>query len=39
MDKITLIASATMGLESIVADELRALGYENIKTLNGKVEF
>lgn len=39
MDKITLIASTTMGLESIVADELKALEYKNIKTLNGKVEF
>lgn len=39
MNKITLIASATMGLESIVADEIKALGYENVKTLNGKVEF
>lgn len=39
MDKITLIASATMGLESIVADEVKALGFTNVKTLNGKVEF
>lgn len=39
MNKITLIASATMGLESIVADEIKALGYQNVKTLNGKVEF
>jgi len=39
MKKITLIASTTMGLESIVANELKSLGYTNIKTLNGKVEF
>ena len=39
MEKITFIASATMGLESIVSDEIKALGYENVKTLNGKVEF
>jgi len=39
MKKIKLIASTTMGLESIVADELKDLGYSEIKTDNGKVEF
>ncbi|WP_307905433.1 THUMP domain-containing class I SAM-dependent RNA methyltransferase [Haliovirga abyssi] len=36
---MTLIASTTMGLESIVAQELKKLGYKDINTLNGKVEF
>lgn len=39
MKKITLVASATMGLEGIVARELKSLGYEKIETYNGKVEF
>lgn len=39
MKKITLIASTTMGLESIVAQELKDLGYKDIRTFNGKVEF
>ena len=39
MKKITLIASATMGLEGIIANELKNLGYERINAFNGKVEF
>ncbi len=39
MNKITLIASTTMGLESIVTQELKDLGYKNINTMNGKVEY
>ncbi|MFD2045828.1 class I SAM-dependent RNA methyltransferase [Ornithinibacillus salinisoli] len=35
---ITLIATAAMGLESIVADEVRNLGYD-VKVDNGKVIF
>ena len=37
--KYTLIATATFGLESVVASELRNLGYENLKVENSKVEF
>lgn len=39
MKKLNLIATATMGLESIVAYELKDLGFKNINTLNGKVEY
>lgn len=39
MDKITLIASASMGIEGIVKDECKLLGFENINTFNGRVEF
>ncbi|MGL4988845.1 MAG: THUMP domain-containing protein, partial [Cetobacterium sp.] len=39
MKKYRLIASATMGLESVVKDECNALGFENIETFNGRVEF
>jgi len=39
MSKITLIAISTFGLESIVKRELKALGFENLKIFNGKVEF
>lgn len=34
-----LIATATFGLEALVAKELKKLGYENLKTFDGKVEF
>lgn len=34
-----LIATTTFGLEGITAKELKALGYENLKTENGKVFF
>ncbi len=37
--KYRLIASATMGLESVVKDECKELGFENIETFNGRVEF
>src|SRR5690625_5524718 len=36
--EVTLIATAAMGLEAIVARELRALGYE-VEVDNGKVSF
>ncbi len=39
MSKITLIATAAMGIEAIVADEVRNLGYENLEVENGKVTF
>lgn len=39
MKKITLIASATMGLEGIITNELKGLGYDKIDAYNGKVEF
>lgn len=37
-EKLTLIATAAMGLESIVAKEVRDLGYE-CQVDNGKVTF
>ncbi|MCR6110924.1 class I SAM-dependent RNA methyltransferase [Bacillus sp. A301a_S52] len=39
MTKIKLIATAAMGLEAIVAKEVRDLGYENVTVENGKVIF
>jgi len=39
MDEITLIATATFGLEKVVRNEVIALGFENIKVSEGKVEF
>ncbi len=39
MDRVTLIASTTMGLESIVTQELKDLGYTDIQTFNGRVEY
>jgi putative N6-adenine-specific DNA methylase len=39
MHKVDLIATAAFGLESIVANELKKLGYENQKVENGRVSF
>lgn len=39
MKKVTLIASASMGLESIVAQEVKDLGFKDVQTHNGRVEF
>lgn len=39
MSKIDLIATATFGLEALVADELRALGYDELQVENGRVTF
>ncbi|MCT2537340.1 class I SAM-dependent RNA methyltransferase [Aquibacillus koreensis] len=39
MKNVTLIATAAMGLESIVASEVRDLGYEDVTVENGKVIF
>jgi len=38
MTKFQLVATAAMGLESIVAEEVKDLGYET-RTENGKVFF
>ncbi len=39
MYKIELIATSTFGLEALVAQEVRDLGYEDIKVENGRVTF
>ncbi|MDF2724348.1 MAG: methyltransferase [Paenibacillus sp.] len=39
MEKVQLIATAPMGLEAIVAREVRDLGYEDVAVENGKVSF
>lgn len=37
--KFNLIASATFGLESVVGNELKSLGFENVVVENGRVLF
>lgn len=39
MSNIELIATSAFGLESIVARELKNLGYDNLKVENGKITF
>jgi len=39
MDKLTLIATCAFGLEAIIKRELTALGFEELKASEGKVEF
>lgn len=39
MKKFTLIATAAMGIEALVAREVRNLGFENVKVDNGKVTY
>ncbi len=39
MSKIELIATATFGLEAIVAREIKDLGYDQVTVENGKVTF
>ena len=39
MADFTLVATATFGVESIVADELKGLGYGDIEVENGHVLF
>lgn len=39
MSKLALIATATFGLEAIVAQELKDLGYNQLTVENGKVTF
>lgn len=37
MEKIKLVAPCLFGIESVAADEFRRMGFENIKTENGRV--
>lgn len=39
MAKLELIATATFGLEAVVAHEVKKLGYEDVTVENGKVTF
>ncbi len=39
MTNVDLIATATFGLEALVAQEVKALGYEKVTVENGKVAF
>ena len=39
MKKVNLIATSAFGLEAVVANELKNLGYENLRTENGRVSF
>ncbi len=39
MSRYSLIATSSFGLESLVADELRSLGYDDLVIDNGKVTF
>lgn len=39
MSHLELIATATFGLESLVADELRKLGYDDVQVENGKITY
>lgn len=39
MDTFEVIATAAFGVEAVVAQEVRALGYENVRVDNGKVTF
>ncbi|MEK7431732.1 MAG: class I SAM-dependent RNA methyltransferase [Cyanobacteriota bacterium] len=39
MNEFTLIATCVFGIESIVSDELRNLGFEDLKVENGKITF
>jgi putative N6-adenine-specific DNA methylase len=39
MDHLTLIATSKFGLESLVRDELIALGFDQLRVSNGRVEF
>ena len=39
MDKFTLFATARFGLEMVVKNEVRALGFKDIKASDAKVEF
>lgn len=39
MTSYTLIATATFGVEAVVAEELRALGHHDLAVENGKVSF
>lgn len=39
MQKVELIATATFGLEAVVAEEVKQLGYQDVQVENGKVTF
>ncbi len=39
MSKLELIATSTFGLEGIVAEEIKSIGYKDVKTENGRVLF
>lgn len=39
MSELNLIASTTFGLEAVVKREIISLGFQNIKTFDGRVEF
>ncbi len=39
MSVYDLIATSTFGLESVVAEELKLLGYRDLTVENGKVSF
>jgi len=39
MKNITLIATTSIGLEKVVSEELKALGYTDLTIHNGRVEF
>jgi len=39
MDKITLIATTTFGLEALVKSEVRALGFGDMEVSDGRIEF
>ncbi len=39
MQKVDLIATSTFGLESVVKEEVKKLGFTDLKVENGKVEF
>lgn len=39
MSKIELIATSTFGLESVVAEEVKKLGYEDVQVENGKITY
>lgn len=39
LSKYTLIATAAMGIEALVAREVKSLGYEDVKVENGRVLF
>ncbi len=39
MSKLNLIATSSFGMESVAADELRELGYNDLKISNGRVDF
>ena len=39
MEKINLIATAAFGLEACVKREVLKLGFENVRTYDGRVEF